>query len=896
MSDDRINRKGSKSYIRRETDTDYGVMGGKAASLAQLASHGFTIPQWFVITEQGFVDSLTELQQEHFKTGTYQWTAETLPVLNNDLLEELHEALRGLGEGSLLAVRSSACSEDGGTNSFAGQYESILNVSTEEVPEAILKVWESGFSQRVRIYREQGVEAVKQEVPAVIVQRMVRADSAGVAFGADPITGDFRTAVISAVYGLGSVLVGGEVQGDTYRIGLADRIVYDVVKKEHMHPPYAKDGVLEAVPEHLADKPVLSDTQIREVAALVRRITRIQGRCQDIEWAFEGEKLYLLQSRPVTTLGAASFTEGQLNLWDNSNIAESYGGVTTPLTFSFIRKAYEEVYRQMCRIFRVPEKILEARHTTFERMLGLINGRVYYNLLSWYRVLAMLPGYTFNRRFMEQMMGVKQGVPEQLLERQPEGRAGARAMDLLHLIGSVCGLVLSGLTLKNRSRRFYDRLNGALKDKDLTVMTLDELAGHYRHLEQQLLTRWDAPLINDFFAMIYYGLLRSLTEKWCADSAGTLHNDLLCGSGDIISAEPAKRIRRMGLQIREDLAFVTILREGSLMEIRRGLETRPELSALVQGYIETFGDRCLDELKLESETLHENPMPLFRSVGAFATLLQTSNNGPERDELQIRQTAEKRAEEALKGRMIRRLVFFGVAKKARTLVSNRENLRFERTRLFGHVRQIFLEIGLQLTSFGVLKERKDIFYLEVHEILGFVDGTCTTWNLSALAELRKAEYHQRLEAEAPDDRFETKGPVGLGREFRSQEKKAPLPEGDSIQGLGCCPGRVSGPVRIVKDPRGIQLKPGEILVAERTDPGWIMLFPAAAGILVERGSLLSHAAIVSREMGIPSIVSLSGITAWLHDGDWVTFDGTSGLVVVEKRNENSGGDGTAYAQ
>lgn len=896
MSLNQKNPRASHSVILYETDTDYESMGGKAASLAQLAAQGFSVPNWFVITPQGFVDSLSKFQQEQFEDGVYEWTPETMPKINESLKTELQQALQCFSQGDLLAVRSSACSEDGGVNSFAGQYESILNVSLNEVPEAVIKVWESGFSQRVKLYREQGGPGAKLEVPAVIVQRMVRADSAGVAFGADPITGDFKTAVVSAVYGLGSALVGGDVQGDTYHVGPLDQIVHDVVRKETMHPADGKEGVLVPVPEYLRDMPVLEDAQIRTVAQWVRKITRLQGKCQDIEWAFEKGRLFLLQSRPVTTLGASVFTKGQLNLWDNSNIAESYGGVTTPLTFSFIRKAYEEVYRQMCRIFKVPDKKLEVNRLTFERMLGLINGRVYYNLLSWYKVLAMLPGYTFNRGFMEQMMGVKQGIPEELMDRKPEEGLRAKGWDFLMLVRSLLGLITSGLTLKSRRRQFYERLNGALKDKTLSAMNLDELAAHYRCLEQQLLTRWDAPLVNDFFAMIYYGLLRRFSEKWCGDKAGTLHNDLLCGSGDIISAEPAKRIKQMGLLIRENHLLVDTLRQGSRMQIRRSLETQPELSERVQAYIEKFGDRCLDELKLESETLHENPMPLYRSIGAFATLMQVSENGPERDEEILRNTAEKRAKEALRNHPVKKALFFWVAGNARTLVSNRENLRFERTRLFGHVRQLFLEIGLQLTSFGVLEEQKDIFYLEVHEILGMVDGTCTTWNLKGLVALRKAEYQNRLSTDAPDDRFETKGPVGMGHVFRSTDKKAPLPEGDFMQGLGCCPGRVSGPVRIVKDPRGIQMNPGEILVAERTDPGWIMLFPAAAGILVERGSLLSHAAIVSREMGIPSVVSLSGITSWLNDGDLVTFDGTTGRVVLEKKNEKTEGDGTAYAQ
>jgi pyruvate,water dikinase len=131
--------------------------------------------------------------------------------------------------------------------------------------------------------------------------------------------------------------------------------------------------------------------------------------------------------------------------------------------------------------------------------------------------------------------------------------------------------------------------------------------------------------------------------------------------------------------------------------------------------------------------------------------------------------------------------------------------------------------------------------------------------------------------EAPGERFDTRGMVYQGNPFRSARKTA-VPTGDERKGLGCCAGTVFGRVRLVSDPRGAELRTGDILVAERTDPGWVMIFPCAAGLLVERGSLLSHAAIVAREMGIPAVVSIEGLTCWLHDGDWVEMDGAKGVV------------------
>jgi pyruvate,water dikinase len=146
-----------------------------------------------------------------------------------------------------------------------------------------------------------------------------------------------------------------------------------------------------------------------------------------------------------------------------------------------------------------------------------------------------------------------------------------------------------------------------------------------------------------------------------------------------------------------------------------------------------------------------------------------------------------------------------------------------------------------------------------------------------LTALRRREFEEYERSPAPDDRFETRGAVYQGNSFRSQVP-APAVEGDQRRGIGCCPGIVRGPVRVVTDPRLVDLQRQAVLVAEHTDPGWIMIFPSAMGVLVERGSLLSHAAIVARELGIPAIVSIPDVTRWLKDGDWVELDGSTGVV------------------
>lgn len=813
------------------------VAGGKATALAKLAAAELPVPPWFVVTPAAFTVSVGG--------GEIQRVLATLTP-NEDVSRALADAVATAPAGTLFAVRSSAVDEDGADHSFAGQLESFLNVAAGDVASKVADVWRSGFTERVVAYRrERGLSPLPQP-PAVLVQRMVRADAAGVAFSADPVSGRRGVAVVSAVRGLGDALVSGEVDGDTFQI--------------------ARDGSVLGSTLVQAATPAITPAQASAVAALARRAEGYFGRPQDIEWAIEGDALYLLQSRPITTLGAQPDPDGALRIWDNSNIAESYGGITTPLTFTFARRAYEEVYRQFCRIMRVPQARIDASDDTFRCMIGLLRGRVYYNLVSWYQVLALLPGYTVNRRFMEQMMGVKEPLPEGALPAQPAAGFWAKFRDGLRLLNTVWGLVWNHLTLDGQIQKFYERLNTALAGPTppLSQMRADELAAHYRDLERQLLTRWDAPLVNDFLAMIFYGVLRKQCEKWCASPGGAMANDLIRDQGGIISAEPPRRMKELAALAAPHPALVEALRSGDPAATKRA--ATPEFRKLLDDYLAKFGDRCLDELKLESPTLHDDPATLLQGIAALAATAPRpappSDATPEPSLGPVRGT-----------------IFKWVLKNARNRVRDRENLRFERTRLFGRVRRIFVEMGRRFHACGLLAEPRNIFYLTLEEALGFCDGTSATTDLRALVALRRAEFAQWEAKPVPSDRCETRGTVNHAHDFQNR-KPAPAPDasGDSRQGLGCCPGIVRGIVRVVRDPRGASLLPGEILVAERTDPGWVLLFPSASGLLVERGSLLSHSAIVSRELNLPGIVSIPSLTSWLATGDLVEMDGSTGIV------------------
>ena len=865
-------------------DDSHQRIGGKAAALATLQRAGFPVPDWFALVPAAFDDSVDDAARAQLaaaceagdEAGDDAAVEGALAHLapNDDALAELALAVAALSpDGQLLAVRSSASDEDGAVHSFAGQLASFLDVAPGDVAARVADVWRSGFSPRILAYRRAHGFAAAPPAPAVLVQRMVAADVSGVAFSADPASGRRGVAVISAVAGLGEALVSGASEGETARV---DRL-----------------GAIERIQNSAgnARTPLLDDDQLRAIAGLARRCEQHFGVPRDIEWAMAGGQVYLLQSRPITTLAEMRDPDGAYALWDNSNIAESYGGVTTPLTFSFARHAYEEVYRELCRLLGVSEAEIAAHADTFRRMIGLVRGRIYYSLFSWYDLLALAPGFSANRRFMEQMMGVKEELPPALAARLAANGGRMRPSDALKIGWAVLRLVRHYRRLPRDIERFYARLDAALAPGDipLEMMRPDELVAHYRDLEGRLLAHWDAPLVNDLFAMLFYGLLRRLCSAWLRDTAGTLQNDLVGEQGSVISAEPARRVRALAQLAAQSPTLTEMLRSGAPDEIAHEIARHPHFAEEYQAYLAKFADRCLEELKLESPTLRDDPTPLLRAIGHLAQRLAAteSANGTDTPASETREPskralAERIVRRRLRWRPLRRLIFGYVLAQARLRVCDRENLRFERTRVFGRVRRIVVELGRRFHALGLLESPRDIFYLEVEEALGFVMGTATTTGLKGLVAVRQAEYARWRASDAPPDRFETRGLVPVGsfapRLIPIGDEPAGSEHTDQRRGIGCCPGVVRGRARVVRDPKTAEAHAGEILVAERTDPGWILLFAGAAGVVVERGSVLSHSAIVARELGIPAVVSVAGLTSWLATGDLIEVNGSSGVI------------------
>jgi rifampicin phosphotransferase len=552
--------------------------GGKATNMGRLSQKGFTVPEWFAVTSEALKAFVAENRIEAVLKPSSDLAALSRRVeeaflsakVSAALQAEILERLGALGlEDRFVAVRSSGLDEDSAQNSFAGQFSSFLfQKGWAQIEESLKRCWASGFSERALSYRiERGLGLDDIRV-GVVIQKMVNAEAAGVVFSRHPIKVlDRDLILVSSVWGLGEGLVSGELESDDFEVSRKDsKIEKHVVGKSHAMRQAPQGGVVkEALTPEAGKQSSLTDDQVREIAELSARLEEALGAPQDSEWVLEQGKLYLVQTRPVTSLPPADFYSEAVNgtlptLWDNSNIIESYSGVTSPLTFSFASRAYHQVYVQFCDLMGVPKELVEARAKVFRNMLGLIRGRIYYNLVNWYQLVLMLPGSSSNKGFMDTMMGVKAQIRPEMagifdfVKEAPRYSFGARARLLFQTVWRFLKID----TIIGDFNAHFVRVYEGTRKLDYSSWSLPRLVDHYHYLDDQLLKQWKAPIINDYLCMLFFGLLKKLTENWVSgkEGADSLQNDLLCGEGGLESTEPTKFLMRIAAKVdKGDPAF-----------------------------------------------------------------------------------------------------------------------------------------------------------------------------------------------------------------------------------------------------------------------------------------------------------------------------------------------------
>jgi rifampicin phosphotransferase len=860
---------------------DDTCLGGKAANLRRLVAAGYDVPAWFVISTNAFDQALAPID-DHVRqllvgidfadTDDVRQTAQQIGdlILSLEWSPELCLALQqSLDELSTdrLSVRSSVLGEDSAEHSFAGQMASFLNVPPAEVPDMVRRVWTSAYSARALAYRHHKGICSTSIRTAVIVQRMVSSETSGVLFTREPET-RARECVICAGYGLGEGIVADKVETDTFRIRWDTGLVSGDVSTKTTRLAAATDGGLqeEPVPANRRTPPVLSTEQIHRLHEIGMQVEAHFGRPQDLEWAFDAAGgLYLLQTRPIV-FAPQQMDTAISRIWDNANVVESFPGLTLPLTFSFARQGYASSFRDALSGFLWQRDAAKGDDHIFDCLIGLLDGRVYYNLRNWYTMYSYLPGFRARKESFDRMIGVdeKLDVPAAPLSRRQ--RLGNLAMTAWRL--------LSVPWSNQRFSRRFDAAYSRLADDDLSTYDEVALADRYRDLERAFAPLWHLTLYNDFGAMTWLGWLQGLCRRWGL-SDPRLPNDLLCGQGGIDSVEPVYALIEIAAHVNSTPALRALLASADdqrVWDMAQREAAYTEFYGCLNAHLQRFGDRGPEDLKLEKPGLREDPARLIALIRSYA------ERGLCVDELRqhektIRRQAQQLADAHLRG-PVRRAIFGGVLRQTRRGIASRENMRFARSRVYGLVRRLFRRLGELFVERGLLVEADDLCYLTVEEALGTVQGTCSTADLRRLVALRKSDY-DTFARRTPRPRLCTTRIPGLELSY---EESGAATTTTQLQGTGCSAGSGCGQARIITEP-GTPLGPGShILVARSTDPGWVFLMIESKGIIVERGSLLSHTAIVGRELGIPTVVGVAGATEQIPEGARVQIDGSTGMI------------------
>jgi pyruvate,water dikinase len=880
-------------------------IGGKSFGLSKLTQLGADVPPFFTVASNAFFSHLD-------RAGLWQKASSGLaslsgrdPTIGSELqliekvcdglcraIREAHvpQEIRDEVEGALaeiapgpFAVRSSMHGEDSADHSFAGQLESFLFCrNADEVLESLRAAWASAMASRVVAYRLRIGDELGLPSMGVVVQRMISGCASGVVFTADPSTGRRERSLITAAWGLGEGVVSGACDTDEYWFDHASQRELDsrlaTKSRQVVHRPDGAPGTVEMpVEEPLQLARCLSPQEVATLGQKTLALSRALGGPQDMEWTKDHKgRFFLLQARPVTALPIVENADGPRIVFDNSNIQESYCGVTTPLTFSFASRAYASVYRQTMRAVGIDQGRIDEFEPVLENLLGLVHGRVYYNINNWYRGLLVLPSFGRNKADMERMMGLAEPVDFVEDERLSLGEKLRRLPGLLR---TLIQMLRSFRALPRLVPAFLGRFARecrALDRAQIAGSSFSQLMEMLERLDTRLLNNWHVPIFNDFWVMMSVGRLRRLVESTGVSNAAILVAALMSGEDGIESTEPTRFLMRLAARFRGDPALLHILRTAEPSSILLRLaEARPDIAAMVEDYIERYGDRVMGELKLETVTLRQDSAFLFQVLRNYVERADLDPVAIVQREKESRAAAQVRLRELVPWQ--RRLSLEKVLFAARTSVKFRENMRLARTVLFGLYREVYRALGRRLVEVGRLESLEDVFYLTVQEIEAYHQGRAACADLGALAKVRRAEFASYERRELPNQ-FETVGPVYHGNRFSGSARESIDPNLRVLTGIGCYPGVVERCARVILSPKDELNLKGQILVTLRTDPGWAPLFPSVSGIAVERGSSLSHSAVVARELGIPAVVGVPGLLSVVKDGVLLRLDGAQGTV------------------
>ncbi|MFO0558350.1 MAG: PEP/pyruvate-binding domain-containing protein [Polyangiales bacterium] len=887
--------------LSSERARDVAQVGSKACSLASLAREGFRVPAAVVVDSAAFDRAIDALGLREALVALHEDRSIDEPSLRERATEiqacirrsslepPLIDAVRAwvTDESARWAVRSSAIAEDLGDASFAGVYESVLGArGADAVIDAIRQCWASFVSAHAISYRRR--HATTNFRGAVLVQALIDADAAGVAFTREPTTGATDVVVIESTRGLGEALVSGHVSPDAFWVRKRDGVILrSRIVEKRSATRLAPQGVeLVALDERQSFAASIDDRTARAIAAVATQIERVRERCVDVEWATAGGALWVLQARAITAGASSQDARTSIDVSDDfvpalqskidprfvcysrGNIGEVLPGCVTPLAFSLSVPPLEHAFRSMGASTGVLPALGEE-----PVILGMFFHRLYLNVSVFLAMADASPGAS------------RDAVYEELVGPVSE-RSSAFKWSDLRPSRIKQGLRVWGAALAQDKRAESD-LAECVRELDRERARIDEFPPEQwaldRFVSEPLLVARrsravDVHIVISQGASSNYRFLKEQCAKHLGDERGSLAALLVSGIGSLASADPAVAIDTLA---REALAHATVRAlfehehdDRALWSALQARRMSDEGAAAFLRAFEVFlvrhGHRGVGEGDFRNATWREEPPRVLAFVRA-----QLATGGVEASARLDRQRAlaeRARAESAARIGALSRSVFTAVLQGSLRYLRLREESKDVVMRFGDLTRRVVRALSARLVEAQRLHTEDDVHFCTVNELLAMARGELDREQIESIVAARRADFARCEAIDVP------KLIEGRARWIRAQAREAPS---GALAGVAASAGVFEGTARVLSDPSdGARLEKGDVLVAPVTDLAWTPLFSRAGAVVVEVGGLLSHGSVVAREYGLPAVVGVAGALGVIRDGARVRVDGDRGEVTV----------------
>jgi pyruvate,water dikinase len=893
--------------------SDARVVGGKAFHLGCMRRMGLPVPPGFVVTAAAFesfldanglrphiANQLTSLDLAATESFRLAGSRIRDAILRAELPSAVREALSrcqaDLARRGPLIVRSSAVGEDGPHASFAGQLDSVWPVSAvEQLESALLACWASYWSARSLFYQRSGRGRLAGM--GVIVQPLVPSAVSGVLFTRCPDDNHSAGQRMHGeyCYGYGELLVSGRLNPGRFFINRG-----------------TLRGEMEARPKQAESEKL--DTLVRERLTVLGRgglhLEEAFGRPQDIEWTItESGELFFVQSRaitaPLSSVRAPHRTRARPELesqprrvhWSNANVNENFPGPISPLLYSIAATGYYHYFRNLALGFGISLRRITAMERPLRQIIGVHGARMYYNLTSIHTVLREVPGGNRLVDFFNLFVGVHELEGKGATSPNAPGRGGRRWGTPFELAAVAVKTLWQYLLIRRRVGRFervVSEFIESTRPEQLQDRSTAELLAAFRGFLHIRCRRWNDAALADAAAMIGYGLLKIFLERAFPEArqAG-LHNVLLKGLPELVSGIPAVKLWHLSRLIRADARLEELLASGSDEEFLGRVQTDDSFAGFRTEYhqfLAQWGFRFSGELMLTVPGLDERPAALLELLRAYCRMTDESpvealrRQADERQSLTRELCAELRRGRRLRGapRWARPLLLRTLLRWTQTAIQLRERARLKQAQLYNRCRRIVLAVGDRLVERAELERREDVFFFTWQELDALLCGAAMfPYRLKEMVAIRRRHHHELSGMVLPDSFSLGEDEYVQWQGERGGTRRAPANRqpGAKLTGLSACGGQITGPANLLNDlSEAGRLRPGAVLVTRQTDPGWGPVFFLVKGLVLERGGMLSHGAILAREYGIPAVVGVHEATLRITQGQTVRVDGDQGHV------------------